>query len=197
MLQNHQRMNNLKLLLREECHFQLSDELLDSFLSQFKERELKSKSALISCGDIDTNVYIVKDGILRVSHMDGTKEITVGFALPGTMLISWFSFYNNRPSYFQIDACCDSIILQLPRQIFNKYVAESHEFSQWALNMAQCQLYYDELKQSVINGNAKERYLSLLNNRPEILQKVSLGVVASYLGVTQQYLSYIRKQLSK
>ena len=82
-------------------------------------------------------------------------------------------------------------------QTFDKFVKESHEFAQWALSMAQCQLYYDELKQSLINGNAKERYLSLLNNRPEILQKVSLGIVASYLGVTQQYLSYIRKQLTK
>lgn len=106
-------------------------------------------------------------------------------------------FLQLQPSYYHIDACCDSVILQLPKQIFDNFVKESHEFAQWALSMAQCQLYYDELKQSLINGNAKERYLSLLNNRPEILQKVSLGIVASYLGVTQQYLSYIRKQLTK
>jgi hypothetical protein len=89
------------------------------------------------------------------------------------------------------------VVLELPKQVFDSYVKESHEFSQWALSMAQCQLYYDELKQSVINGNAKERYISLLNNRPEILQNVPLGIVASYLGVTPQYLSYIRKQLTK
>ena len=190
-------MNTLKGLLKEECHYQLSEEIMDSFLSQFTEYELKSKTPLISCGEVNSNVYIVKEGIMRVSHMDGTKEVTLGFALPGTMLISWFSFYNCKPSYYQIDACCDSVILQLPKQTFDKFVKESHEFAQWALSMAQCQLYYDELKQSLINGNAKERYLSLLNNRPEILQKVSLGIVASYLGVTQQYLSYIRKQLTK
>lgn len=190
-------MDTLKRLLKEECHYQLSEDIMDSFLSQFTEYELKSKSPLIPCGEVNSNVYIIKEGIMRVSHMDGTKEVTLGFALPGTMLISWFSFYNSKPSYYQIDACCDSVILQLPKQIFDRFVKESHEFAQWALSMAQCQLYYDELKQSVINGNAKERYLSLLNNRPEILQNVSLRVVASYLGVTQQYLSYIRKQLTK
>lgn len=190
-------MDRIKELLRKECEYQLSDEMLDEFLSRMSERVFKSKSALISCGDVDTNVYIVKEGIFRISHMDGTKEITTGFALPGTMLVSWFSFYYNKPAYFQIDACCDSLVLQLPRAAFNQYVRESHEFSQWALSMAQCQLYYDEYKQSVINGNAKERYLSLLNNRPEILQNVSLGIVASYLGVTPQYLSYIRGQLGK
>ncbi|MBO5747851.1 MAG: Crp/Fnr family transcriptional regulator [Muribaculaceae bacterium] len=190
-------MDTLKRLLRLECEFQLSDELMDSFLSRFTKRDIKSKSTLISCGEIDSNVYIVKEGIFRVSHMDGTKEITLGFALPGTMVVSWFSFYYNKPSYFQIDACCDSVVLELPKQVFDSYVKESHEFSQWALSMAQCQLYYDEMKQSVINGNAKERYISLLNNRPEILQNVPLGIVASYLGVTPQYLSYIRKQLTK
>ena len=87
-------MDTLKRLLKEECHYQLSEEIMDSFLSQFTEYELKSKAPLISCGEVNSNVYIVKEGIMRVSHMDGTKEVTLGFALPGTMLISWFSFYN-------------------------------------------------------------------------------------------------------
>lgn len=190
-------MKSLKELIREECEYQLSEQMLDEMLSQMTERELKSKEVLIACGGIDTNIYIVKEGIFRVSYMNGLKEVTTGFALPGTMMVSWFSYYGGKPSYLQIDACCSSKVLQLSKQVFDRYISESHEFAQWVASMAHCQLYFYEMKQMVINGDAKERYLSLLANRPDIIRNVSLSVVASYLGVTPQYLSYIRRQLNK
>lgn len=63
--------------------------------------------------------------------------------------------------------------------------------------MAQCQFYYYEKKESVINGNVEERYASIEQNRPEILQNVSLRIIASYLGVSPQYLSKIRNKKFK
>lgn len=187
----------MKKLLKAECTYQLPEEMLESFIESMTEFKLKAKTTLISNGEINDNIYIVKDGIIRACHMNGSNEITTGFAMPGTMIVSWHSFYFNKPSFYQMDACCNSTILQLPKKEFEKRVAESHEFAQWALSMAHCQLYFDEYKQSVINGDAKERYISLLKNRPDILQNVPLGIVASYLGITQQYLSYIRRQLRK
>lgn len=189
-------MKDLKELLRKESLFQLSEVSMNSFLMQMSEYRLRSKSTLIATGSIDTSVYIVKNGIFRIWHMDGDKEITTGFATPGTMMASWFSYYHNRPSYFQIDACCDSVVLQLPKPEFDKLIVESHEFAQWALSMLQSQMYQNELKESIINGTAKERYLSLVKNQPEILKRVPLGVVASYVGITQQYLSFLRKQIA-
>lgn len=59
--------------------------------------------------------------------------------------------------------------------------------------MAHGQLYFFEKKDHVINGDAKERFLSLAQNRPEIMEQVPLGIVASYLGITQSYLSRLKK----
>ena len=53
------------------------------------------------------------------------------------------------------------------------------------------------MKNSVINGDAKERFLSLVKNRPEIMEKVPLKFVASYLGITQSSLSRLKKAVMK
>lgn len=59
--------------------------------------------------------------------------------------------------------------------------------------MAQCQIFFFEMKNRIIAGTAKERYISFLKNRPDILNQVQLKIIASYLDVTPQYLSKLRK----
>ena len=81
------------------------------------------------------------------------------------------------------------------KQVFDCLVNKYHEFACWALSMAHCQLYYSEMKSSVINGNAAERLVALTRYRPEILEKVQMKTLASYLGITQQYLSTLKRKL--
>ena len=191
------KMENFRKILADEAPFKLSNETMDKFCSIMKPLSLKKKDILIDSGKIDTNIYIVKSGIIRRVYMDGMKEVTVAFALPGTVIISYHSYCYRQPTYHQFEACCDSEIMVVTKEQYEDLVAESHEFARWALNMAQCQLYYNEIKQTVINGDAQERYESLLKNRPEIIRTVSLRIIASYLGVSQAYLSRIRNKIFK
>lgn len=62
--------------------------------------------------------------------------------------------------------------------------------------MAYNQMLFMEFKNSVFMGNARERYLQLLAKRPEIIRHVSLKIIASYLGVTPNYLSNLRHSLA-
>ena len=188
-------MNELKKLLSEECVYQLRDDVMERFLSLGEEVRLKPKEILVMSGRVNPHAYILKEGILRNTYLEGLKEITVGFALPGTMALDIHSYYMNQPAFFQIEACCESVVLKVTKENFDHLLQESHEFALWALSMTQCQLYFYEMKNSVINGDAKERFLSLCRNRPEIVAKVPLGMIASYLGVTQSYLSRLRKSL--
>ena len=87
--------------------------------------------------------------------------------------------------------------MKVTKEDYERLIIESHEFARYVNSLLMAQLYYDEKKMSVFSGNAKERYLSLIKNRPEILRSVSLGVIASYLGVSQAYLSRLRQSLSK
>ena len=150
-------MEKLKELLANECSFRPSGKLLDELLAPAESIELKKNEVLIMSGRLDPNVYIVKSGVMRYSYMNGIREVTFAFALPGSVMIAMHSY--------------------------------------WALRYAQGQLFYLEKKDSVINGNAKERFISLIHKRPEIIEKVALKHIASYLGITQPYLSLLKKQL--
>ena len=89
------------------------------------------------------------------------------------------SYYAHLPAFYQIEACCKSTVFKVPQSHYAHLVSSSHEFAQWALRYAQGQLFYLEKKDSVINGNAKERFISLIHKRPEIIEKVALKHIAT------------------
>lgn len=62
--------------------------------------------------------------------------------------------------------------------------------------MAICDLYFHDKRRELFIGNAMERYVALLKNRKEIVQEVPQHILASYLGITPQYLSNLRKELT-
>lgn len=190
-------MEEFKKVLAEEASFKLSDETMNRFCSLMEEVHLKRYDYMIKSGDMDDNIYIVKDGVVRRTHQDGEKIITNSFAIKGSVLMSWHCYYFNQPSYSQFQACCDTIVMRVPRVKFDELIAGSHEFAQWVLSLAHGTLYYQEFKSRIIKGDVKERYISLIKNRPEIIQKVPLGFIASYLGITQSHLSRMRNELAK
>lgn len=184
----------IKDLLRKECNYELSEPMLDRFIESMDEITLRPRDILVLSGEVDPDIYVVKEGILSHTYLDGFKEKTMFFSLPGTMTFASHSYYLGEPAFYQVEACCDSVILHLSKTRFDELIASSYEFCRWALSMAQCQLYYFEMKQAVINGNARERFNALIKNRPEIIGKIPLRTVASYLGITPSYLSRLKKE---
>ena len=91
--------------------------------------------------------------------------------------------------------CCRSRLFKVTKADYDRLIAEDHSFARWCLEYANCQLYYFEMKRNLINGSARERYESLLRNRPEIIRGVPLKIIASYLGITPQYLSKLRRDM--
>ena len=87
-------------------------------------------------------------------------------------------------------------VLRMPKAQFDRLVEESHEFSRWMFNIAMGQLYSCEHKLFLINGTAKDRYLAVVRNRPDIIEAVPSNVIASYLGVTPQYLCHLKHELA-
>ena len=170
---------------------------MNLFCSCMEEVHIKKYDYMIKSGDIDNNIYIVKDCIIRRTHEVGDKIMTNSFAIKGSVLMSWHCYYYNQPSYSQFQACCDSVLMKVTKAKFDELIATSHEFAQWALSLAHGTLYYQEFKSKAIKGTVKERYTSLIKGRPEIIQKVPLGFIASYLGITQSHLSRMRNELAK
>ena len=158
---------------------------------------LRSGEILINAGEYNDNVFVVESGIIRLSDMNGESERTLAFGLPGTMFVSKHSFVKGEPSYYQIDACCETSLMKIPAKHYWKMVKTHHDFAIWALHMAQEELFYQERKNMVINGNAKDRFNAMLKNRPEIVRCVQQKIIASYLGITPQYLCRLKKLMDE
>ncbi len=187
-------MDTLKDLLNDECRYRMREETMDMFLGEMSEVRLKTYDTLTPYGASDTNIYVVRSGIIRVAYFNGFKEMTYAFGTAGTMLASYYSFYNYEPSFFKVEACCETVMMKITRAKFLELTTKSHDFSQWVMWMSMMQLWFYEKKLAIVNGDAKERFLSLVQNRPEIMENVPMKYIASYIGVTPQYLCKMKRQ---
>lgn len=189
-------MKDLRELIREEGNYGISDQEIDRLLDNMEEISVPAKTPVIQTGKINTNVYLIKEGILRISYISDVREVTYGFGGPGSFFLSPSSFYMNRPAFMQVDTCKTAAsLLRMTRERFYSVMQVSHEFAAWMFNIAMYQIFMCETKLSLINGTAKERYVSLIKNRPEILKYISKKNIASYLDVTPEYLSRISVNL--
>jgi CRP-like cAMP-binding protein len=166
-------------------------------LASTTEVQVKPGHALIAYGRLDDNIYILKKGIVRYCWFDGSNERTYGFAMPGSLMISYHSYYMRQPSFFQLEACREKVIaLRLPKKELDNLIDTSHEVAKWMLHISLGQLHINEIKLSVINGNARERFEAMVRTRNEIMAGVSMRTIASYLGITPAYLSRLKKNMT-
>lgn len=188
-------MEEMKRLLKKELGYLPDGNEMDNFLGRCVSMHLKRNGIVIEAGTLNSNVYIVKSGIIRFSDMNGDKERTFAFALPGTMFMSKHSFFQGISSYYQVTACCDAELLSISKNDFWEIVTANHSLALWMLNYAYGELFFQEYKNANIqNGSAKERFKSILIDRPQLLENVSQKILASYLGVTPEYYSLLKKQ---
>lgn len=188
---------SIEKLLKQEGNFGPSDEIVDRFLSCMEEVRVKPRERLIDHGSVNTNVYCVKEGIIRLFHIEEAREITFGFATPGTIILSPHSCYMRQPAFLMAENCrTEARVLRMSKEQFDRLMEESHEFSRWMFNIAMGQLYTCEHKLFLIKGTARDKYLAVVKNRPEIIRAVSGNIIASYLGITPQYLSHLKNELA-
>lgn len=185
----------LKERLNCECSYIMENELLDQFLDMGTVMTLKRGQSVIEVGSVDDSLYIIMEGIMRVWYMDGDIEVTHSFGTPGCIAQSFHCYYKGLPSTENYEACCQVKLLKIDRLSFDRMVETNLSFARWNLRIAQCQMYHYEVKRRAINGTAAERYEKFIRHRPEIIRNVPLKIIASYLGITPEYLSKLRRQI--
>lgn len=188
----------LKGLLKNELGYLPTGNAIDLLIDLGTPVRYDRGDVIIGVGQNMPDIFIVNSGIVRFVDMNGDRERTFGFALAGTVFMSKHSFVMNLPSYYQVEACCESEMLVIKREAFRKAINESKELALWMLDYAYGELFYQEHKNKAIhNGTAAERYKSIYDDRPEILEKVPQKIIASYLGVTPEYLSKLKRDSLK
>lgn len=190
-------MKELKALLKNECDMKIEDVVLDLFLSRAESVTIAPLKCFVEAGTYSPYMWIIKRGIVRVVDMNGDKERTIAFGLPGTVFTLKHSFVKGLPSYYELWTCCECELLRVSRKDFDTLMHESHKFAIWMFHLMMEELFYQEKKNSsVANGPAKDRFEALYRHRPEIIEKVQQKDIASYLGISPEYLCRLKRKLS-
>ena len=97
-----------------------------------------------------------------------------------------------------METCCPSVILRIPEREFWNTVETDPTFAVFMLHNAYGELYSHEFKESTVNnGTARQRFEAMLKYRPVILEKVPQKIIASYLGITSEYFSVLKRKCLK
>lgn len=184
----------LRRLMAAETTYQLPGEVADELVAAGRVRRYDARQALIEEGEVNDNIFIIMEGIIRLWLWRDDRDITMHFSQPGTVVISHTPYMTGRGSVYTHEACCPVRALCIQRRDFDALLAARHELALWMFELSELQLHMLEYKITCLKGNARDRYINMIKSRPTILQEVPLYMIASYLGVTPQYLSKIRGQ---
>ncbi|OJJ14333.1 cyclic nucleotide-binding protein [marine bacterium AO1-C] len=171
-----------------------------AFVSKvFIPRRIKRRQFILQEGDVcKLNTFVV-EGCFKMYLVDeNAKEHNLQFAIENWWVGDIGSFHNETPSKLYIEALEHSIILQVKKEdqlrLFVEYPKFNRifrVFTENALVAAQRRILQN------ISSTAEERYLDFMQSYPSLINRISNVQIASYLGVTPEFLSIVRKRLSK
>jgi len=163
----------------------------------FVPEQFPKGSRLLDEGNISTEIFIVLSGALRLWHNDNGRDITLQFFFENQMVSSFESFYLGKKSGFSIEAIEDTTVLKLSKSHFDE-IRQNYPAIEASVTKLICERFieYRNIFFSQIQHSPEQRYQELVENNPEIIDRVPLHFVASYLGMTPVSLSRIRKRKS-
>jgi len=141
-------------------------------------------------------IYLIKIGIVRAYSDHDGSEITFWFGKEGEAVISMKNYVEQKKSYENIELLEDCVLYELDNQRLNLLYHSDIEIANWGRRFAEKELVKTE--ERLISrhlGTAINRYSELLKHDHQLIQRVALGHIASYLGITQVSLSRIRAEL--
>lgn len=165
----------------------------------FKLISIKKGDLWIKEGKICDQVAFVQSGKLRVFYSDESgNEITCYFITPESFISSFTSFLTGTPTHENISAIEDSELMVISKKEVEVLSEEFPKIHIWRRVIAENLFITMERRIGMLQSqSAHERYEKMLKENPDILLSVPLQYTASFLGITPQHLSRLRKELQK
>ena len=189
-------MHQIKLYLDKIASISSSD--WNFFISKLHRRIITKKSVFIKVNQIENHISFIESGIVRlfIPKDNPEKEITFGFCFKNQFVSAYDSFLTQSPSNYQLQALTETVMLSISyKDLQSVYKSTQIGNLIGRLTAEDLFLIKSKREQDLLNLNAEQRYLKLFKERPELLKSVPLKYISSYIGVTAQALSRIRKRL--
>ena len=175
---------------------ELSESEVMILTTTLQSHNLKKKEYILKEGQVCKGMYFVEKGCLRMYFINNkTSEQIIQFALDGWWISDYFSFMDNKPSEYYIQAVEKSEVLSIDMNIFDNLLKELPPLERYFRIVMQRALAAIQLRSKYLYEMSKEEfYQHFSTSFPEFVQRVPQYMIASYLGLTPEYVSEIRKK---
>ncbi len=173
-----------------EKYIDISDKEINSLYNLLEPKFYKKGELLTVFDDIEKYMYIVVSGILRLYHKSNSKEHTIEFAINSMIISSFDSFITQQPSSYYLQACTDTQVLRISTTTLNKAYREIRKIEKLGRIIAE-RKYITRINKQIDKNtlSAKEMYLKLKQEMPELFLEVPQHKIATYIGVAPESLS--------
>ncbi len=188
-------LENFKKYLQERVP--LNDEQFELVSKDLKVKTFQKNEIILSQGDTCSRTYFVVEGLMRSYSVDGKGKIHIIQFAPEFWWLSERNNLFNEVADFNIDAIEATTVLIIPKDFFleaAKHVPEMVAMNSTMLNNAI--RFMQKRINMLLSATAEERYLDFIKLYPNLTLRVPQWMIASYLGITPESLSRVRKDLA-
>jgi CRP-like cAMP-binding protein len=165
----------------------------------FVARSVRKRQFLMQAGESCNQSTFVNSGCLRLYSTDPRgEEHVIQFAIRDWWIGDMRSYLSGEPAAYSLDALQDSEILVIDKAAREELLDTAPKADRYfRLLMESHFLATDRRIDTLLRSSAEERYLAFLKTYPALVEQIPQGQIASYLGITPQSLSRIRKEISR
>jgi CRP-like cAMP-binding protein len=174
----------------------LSDGDWEVFSSKLIREEFPKNHLLLRRGQTENYLSFVESGIIRLYIPKEENDLTFAFVFAGNFASAYDSFITQKPSSYAMETLTDTVLWRLTfkdLQVIYKETGVGNTLGRYASEELFLRKSRREL--ALLNETAEERYLNLFHEQPLLIEKIPLKHIASYIGITPQALSRIRKRI--
>ncbi len=174
----------------------------EEFINKYFEWSKKSPEQIIiprneylsKAGQVEKYLYLVINGAIRAIYISKDEEFTVRFGYKGSVIASLDSFITGKPSQFYLQAIRQTTVIRLERTSYLEFIKSSQDISAVHMELMN-NLLISMLDREIdlLTSSPLERYERIMERSPAVFQEVPLKYIASYLRMTPETLSRLRK----
>tara|TARA_R110002049_G_scaffold299197_1_gene489331 strand:+ start:613 stop:1194 length:582 start_codon:yes stop_codon:yes gene_type:complete len=167
--------------------------------SKFQIVKVKKGDLILKAGDVVDSQYYILNGCLRSYHIDAHgKEHTIQFGINNWWISDYTAFFSTSKAVMTIEAIKNATLYKISRENLEDLYGQFPTIeSYYRKKLENSFTVYQKRILAELSQSAKERYVDFITTYPEIEKSVKNYHIASYLGITTESLSRIRKELSK
>jgi CRP-like cAMP-binding protein len=177
--------------------FGVSDDALNLFCSQLTERHIPKKEFFVRQGETCRHIAFINHGLMRLFYDVEGEEHVRQFHFENSFCSEYQSFLTEKPAQMSLQALEETELLLISHRDMNALFRQSQEFERLGRILAeQAFIFVSQRFASMLLESPETRYQRLVQERPKVMQRVPQYMIASYLGITPEALSRIRKRLA-